>query len=673
MKKDSLVLYKQSPAVVSAIGDKIDILLPSGKTRSVREKDVFLLHPGPVGNVSALEENAPEGQPEEAWELLQGESPSLKDLAELAFGEHTPATAWLAFKLLNRSPWFRGTPEAIEVVSPDIAAARIQAENDKRQAEEQWNDFIDRFRRKNAHPVKDEPFLRDLEMCALGRSKGSRILKTLGKIQTPENAHRVMVQHKVVPACWNPHPLRLNVPLDVPDYPLGELEELERLDLTGMEAFAIDDEGNEDPDDAVSWDGERFWIHVADAAGLVAAGSAEDAFARERASSLYLPETVVPMLPREAVGRLGLGLHETSPALSYSFVPDAEMTLKDFSVHLTTVRVTRLTYARADSLLEQGQEPLSSIKGFADRFRERRLAAGAVSINMPEVKIHADSAGTVSITALPDSASRNMVAEAMLMAGAGAARWCMDKGVPIPFAVQDVPDSSEAALAGAENAAAPPPAAPQDATPPAAVSPADAPPPAAPQAADSGNPAAEGTHSPENSTLCGGRAAHFVDQFERRRGMKRSRTTLECAPHAGLGLTAYSRVTSPLRRYPDLLASRQIRNTLLGRPLEDRESVLAGLAEYESRLGSLVQAERRSNLFWKLQWLKQRPGWSGQAVLLDRREHQGYFLIPELAMEIRVSLKKPLSIGSCVMLKLREVDIAESSVLFVVNHLEGKK
>ena len=129
--------------------------------------------------------------------------------------------------------------------------------------------------------------------------------------------------------------------------------------------------------------------------------------------------------------------------------------------------------------------------------------------------------------------------------------------------------------------------------------------------------------------------------------MKRSRTTLECAPHFGLGLPAYTRVTSPLRRYPDLIASRQIRRHIRGEPLEPPESVLAiTRAVAEARGGSLTQAERRSNLFWKLQWLARRPGWSAPACLLDRRERAGLFLIPEIALEVRVPLKTPLSPGN---------------------------
>lgn len=616
--KDSLVLYKQTPALVTSSGDKIDILLPGGKTRSVREKDVFLLHPGPVAGFPDLETDAPEGQPEEAWELLQGESPSLTELAELVYGEHTPATSWQTFKLLNRSPWFKGTPETIEIADEETVQARIRADNEKAEAEGQWNDFIERFKAGSIDRVADEFFLRDLQMYALGRSKGSRILKTIGKTQSPENAHRVMVSSHAVDPEWNPHPLRLEVPLDPPDYSLPEMPVLDRLDLCSVEAFAIDDEGNQDPDDAIAWDGERFWVHVADAAALITIGSDEDEQARERSSSLYLPERTVPMLPAAAAERLGLGLGDTSPALSYAFKLDKEGGIEDFSIHLSTVRVTRLSYAEADARIDQ--EPFVTMKGITDAFHARRVAGGAVSISMPEVKIRVDEEGEIHITPLPELASREMVTEAMLMAGSSAAAWCLEQNIPIPFATQERTDDAQ-------------------------------------EAVDS----AEGEVSPASDD--------YVAQFNLRRGMKRSRTTLACAPHAGLGLPCYSRVTSPLRRYPDLLTSRQIRNTLLGLPIEDEESVLAGLAAFESRSGSMVQAERRSNMFWKLQWLKRRPGWTTEAVLVDRRERQGYFLLPEIALETRVAMKKDVKPGGRAILKVKDVDIAESSALFVISEV----
>jgi exoribonuclease-2 len=320
------------------------------------------------------------------------------------------------------------------------------------------------------------------------------------------------------------------------------------------------------------------------------------------------------MLPPEAAAQLGLGLHNTSPALSYAFVIGSEYQIEDFSIHLSTVRVTRLSYKEADQRMNE--EPFAAMKHITDAFRSRRTAAGAVSINMPEVKIRVDSEGEIHITPLPELASRNMVTEAMLMAGSQAALWCRERNIPIPYAVQETTDNGNGESGGAD----------------------------------------------ESSN-------DYVTQFNKRKGMKRSRTTLECSPHSGLGLQAYTRVTSPLRRYPDLIASRQIRSSILGKEVEDEDSVLAGLAAFESRTGSLIQSERRSNMFWKLLWLKQRPLWTAEAVLVDRRERQGFFLIPEIAMETRVAMKKDVNLGGRVILKLKEADIAESSALFVIQEV----
>jgi exoribonuclease-2 len=151
--------------------------------------------------------------------------------------------------------------------------------------------------------------------------------------------------------------------------------------------------------------------------------------------------------------------------------------------------------------------------------------------------------------------------------------------------------------------------------------------------------------------------------------MKRSQTSLEPAAHGGLGLDLYLRVTSPLRRYPDLISSRQIRAALLGREGESAEDVQQALAAYQNRFGSLVQAERRSNMMWKLLWLKQHPGWTGEAVMVDRRDRQGFFLIPEIAFEHRVALKKTIPLGSRVRLKLKDVDVPELSVVFVIEEV----
>ena len=280
----------------------------------------------------------------------------------------------------------------------------------------------------------------------------------------------------------------------------------------------------------------------------------------------------------------------------------------------------------------------------------------------------APSAGG-GLSAAPGAASTEAAGGGLGSApGAASAEVGLQQSAEMPGAAaseSEAPDPPSAAQPPAD----PRPAAEPSADPPSADSPSAAQPPADPPLADSPPAAPEA-----RSAFVGGaeressqtETPNYVEEFEKRRGMKRSRTTLECGPHSGLGLSAYTRVTSPLRRYPDLIASRQIRSRICGRPPEDPESVLAGLAAFESRSGSLVQAERRSNLFWKLQWLARRPGWSTRAWLLDRRERAGLFLIPEIALEVRAALKTPLRPGDRATLKLKEVDIPESTALFII-------
>jgi hypothetical protein len=91
-----------------------------------------------------------------------------------------------------------------------------------------------------------------------------------GLPETPQAAHRLLARVGYWSAKHNPYPARCKAAAADPDLPVPTLPDEERLDLTHLPAFAIDDEGNQDPDDAVSLDGERIWVHVADVAALVA-------------------------------------------------------------------------------------------------------------------------------------------------------------------------------------------------------------------------------------------------------------------------------------------------------------------------------------------------------------------------------------------------------------------
>ena len=116
------MLYKIHPAIVASVADKIEIQLAGGKSKRVRDKDVTLLHPGPLSSLGALHTSEP--AIEEAWELLEGEEVGLSDLAEILFGEFSPAAAWGTWEVLQDGLYFEGGPQTIRRRGADAGQQR---------------------------------------------------------------------------------------------------------------------------------------------------------------------------------------------------------------------------------------------------------------------------------------------------------------------------------------------------------------------------------------------------------------------------------------------------------------------------------------------------------------------------------------------------------------------
>ncbi|MDQ2694862.1 MAG: RNB domain-containing ribonuclease, partial [Pseudomonadota bacterium] len=560
LPQDSLVLYKSGPARIKAVDDKLEIELEQGRTLRVRPKDVTLLHPGPMASLNEL--SLPRGEVEAAWEILAGSTTSLAELAELAYGAYTPATAWAAWRLVAEGLYFQGTPQAVLARSQEDVH-REQAARAARIAEEAaWGAFLERVQAGHT-AAGDAAFLREVEELALGRREKSRVLHALGRPQSPESAHALLLKLGWWDVTVNPHPPRVGATMQPPAAELPELPQEGRVDLTHLPAYAIDDEGNADPDDALSLEGGRIWVHVADAAALVAPDSPADLEARARGATLYLPEATVTMLPPQATQRLGLGLNAVSPALSFGLDVGGGGEVRSLELVPSWVRVQRLTYAEVEQRLDQA--PFADLHRLALAYRERRRQRGAVLIDLPEVRIRV-TGGRVDIRPLPRLGSRVMVSEAMLMAGEAAARFALDRGIPFPFTTQDPPDvyNPGEGLAGA---------------------------------------------------------------YAMRRSLKRRQHKSVPGPHSGLGLSAYAQVTSPLRRYLDLVAHQQLGAYLRGRGLLETQAMVERVGAAEAVTATVRQAERLSRMHWTLVWLQGHPEWRGSGILVDKRPPRGTVLI----------------------------------------------
>ncbi len=588
----SLALYKVRPARVVAIGDKIEIELEGGKTKRVRDKDVRLLHPGPCGSLGEL--TSLDADIVESWELLDGERVSLGELAELIYGEYTPATAWATWTHVADGLYFEGEPDSIGArPAEQVESERAERER-KAVARAAWQGMIGRLKRGEMAD-EDRKALAEVERVALNTARNSRILEALGITVSAENAHALLLRIGYWPREFNPHPLRCGLEMRSPRLLVPDLPDEPRRDLTTLDAWAIDDEGNTDPDDAIGFDGERLWVHVADVAALVAPDSELDLAARARAANQYLPETTVHMLPEAVTERLGLGLSETSPALSIGFCIGEDGSLSGIEITPSTVRVTRLSYAAAEQRLDSG--PLAEIEALTRRYQARREANGAARIDLPEVSVRVVD-GEVVVRPLPRLRARDLVTDAMLAAGEAVARFALEHDLPMPFATQPPPSSDERPAPG-----------------------------------------------------------DLVAMYAFRRHFRPSRAQTRPEPHAGLGLDVYTRATSPLRRYLDLVAHQQLRAFVRGETPLDDAALVERVGASEALGGLIRKAERLSNQHWKLIKLEREPEWCAEAVVVERNERRVTLLVPSLALEARLRAQQPLAPGDRVQVSCREVDL----------------
>jgi exoribonuclease-2 len=268
--------------------------------------------------------------------------------------------------------------------------------------------------------------------------------------------------------------------------------------------------------------------------------------------------------------------------------------------------VTRLTYEQAEERLDE--EPFRSLLEIARRTAARRRENGAVEIDLPEVTVRVED-DAVIIRPVAALQSRLLVENAMILAGELIAHFGEEHEIPLPYATQEAPDAHEAG---------------------------------------------EG----------------LAGMFALRKSMQRSQFKTTPAPHSGLGLPAYAQVTSPLRRYLDLVVHQQLRAFLRGFPTLSTAQILERIGAVEAMTGPMRQAEQLSVRHWTLVYLLQHPGWRGDAVLVETRRLKGRFIIPELALETQVHLASELPIGSEVVLRLRSVDLPRLDTRFGVEALQ---
>jgi len=582
---------------------------------------------------------------EVAWELLveDGEAVTYAGMAQLLFSDQSPPLCYAAYCLLSEDKiYFKQKAESYEPRSAAmVAEIKHQRSTEESKLREQQEFFTRLQQRLTGVAVEwqdsDRSRLDLLERFVLHPENASRvaqeILAALGRPQTAQSAFDLLVELGL----WSPHENLFLRRSQIPIHFRREVLEVaqqcldspppdpdtDRLDLTHLKVYTIDDESTQEIDDGLSLETledtrQRLWIHIADPTRLVIPGDDLDLEARRRSTTLYLPTGMIPMFPPElATGPMSLVQGKVCPALSFGIVLDEMGNVQDYSIHASLIKPTyRLTYEDVDEMLELGvsAEPeIAAIATWAIRREEWRKSQGAIAIHMPEAVIKVREDGEILIDVLDDSRSRQLVAEMMILAGEVAGRYGQTHQIPLPFRGQPQPElPSEEELVQL---------------------------PAGP-----------------------------VRFCAMRRCMPRSEMSITPLRHAGLGLETYTQVTSPIRRYTDLLSHFQLKAHLRGDPLpfatEHLQETMLSVttAAYEATM-----VERQTNRYWGLEYLRRHPQQVWQALVLRwLREHDnlGLILLEDLGLELVMRFKRTVSLGDRLEVQVSHADPRQDVIQF---------
>jgi ribonuclease R len=336
----------------------------------------------------------------------------------------------------------------------------------------------------------------------------------------------------------------------------GPRSDAHRRDLTDLPTFTIDPVTARDFDDAISAQplaggATRIWVHIADVGAYVRPGSLVDREAARRGTSVYVPGRVEPMLP-EALSNDACSLitFQERAAVTVELDFDGPQ-VKRAQFYRSTIRSdARLDYEQVDRVFAGEEaahtpwdEPLRAARAVAAALHERRLHQSALELETSEPEFRFDRGGHVAESRpSAQTESHQLVEHLMIAANEQVAKLLSERGVATLYRVHERPDGDKALRLVEQLASL------DVATPPVRENMTSI------AAADVVVACSRAVVRHAARTGHGRDALTFLVL----RALKQAYYSPKNLGHAGLGLTHYAHFTSPIRRYPDLVAHRAL-------------------------------------------------------------------------------------------------------------------
>lgn len=387
---------------------------------------------------------------------------------------------------------------------------------------------------------------------------------------------------------------------------VSEADMIGRRDLRDLQMVIIDGEDAKDLDDAVSLtkDGTYYQlgVHIADVTNYVQENSALDWEARERGTSVYLVDRVIPMLPHKlSNGICSLNAGENRLALSCLMTIDTKGEVVSHEIVESVIKVDRrMSYTSVKKILEDKDEietksyqelvPMFELmRELAGILREKRKKRGSIDFDFPESKIVLDKQGhPIEIKPYERNVATKIIEDFMLIANETVAEHFHWMELPFLYRTHDNPDPEKISKLSTFIR----------------------------NFGYSIKNKQEEIHPKELQKLL----AKIEDTPEEAlisrltlRSMKQAKYTINCTGHFGLACSYYCHFTSPIRRYPDLQIHRIIKEQIRGRLNEKRiehyNEILPEVAKHSSEMERRAdEAERETDKLKKVEFMEARVG-----------------------------------------------------------------
>jgi ribonuclease R len=474
------------------------------------------------------------------------------------------------------------------------------------------------------------------------------------------------------------------VPLEVQSEELND-----RLDLRNLRMVTIDSEDAKDLDDAVSIEklesgNYKLGVHIADVTHYVREGTPLDKEAQHRGTSVYLVDRVIPMLPKRlSNGICSLNAKVDRLALTAFMEINRRGDVVAYSIHESVIHVAaRMTYKKVTEILEDKETPLrQEYAGFIPDFemmeelrqilRKRRMQRGAIDFDFPELKVKVDDQGKpLAILKRERSLADSLIEEFMLVANETVAEHAAKLQMPFVYRVHEDPEEEKMVNLnellhnfGYHLKTT------QDVQP---------------------------AHLQQILGKIAGQPEERIISTIMLRSMKQARYEPDNLGHFGLAAEYYTHFTSPIRRYPDLMIHRILRESIrkelstkratkLEKMLPDitfhssereraaadaeRETVKLKIVEYmEDKIGEeytgIISGVTSFGMFVELE-----SGVEGLVHVSSMADDYYHFLEKQYTL-LGERTKKAYRIGDTVRVKVTQLNKEERTIDFILAGME---